>query len=65
MTQHIDKKKSKEEFVPFSVWAEDIIERVRLLQNEALDRYFEDKKFNSEILKLLNKIEDYVNRKRK
>ncbi len=65
MTQHIDKKKNKDEYVPFSIWAEDIIERVRLLQNEALDRYSEDKKFNTEILKLLNKIEEYVDRKRK
>jgi hypothetical protein len=65
MTQHLDKKKNKDEYVPFSVWAEDIIERVRLLQNEALDRYSEDKKFNTEILKLLNKIEEYVDRKRK
>jgi hypothetical protein len=63
MTQSINKKKN--EYVPFSTWAEDIIERIRLLQNEALDRYSEDKKFNTEILKLLNKIEEYIDRKRK
>ena len=63
MTQSINKKKN--EYVPFSTWAEDIIERIRLLQNEALDRYSEDKKFNTEILKLQNKIEEYIDRKRK
>lgn len=61
----INKSKKEKPYVPFSTWADDVVSTVQLLQDEVLDRYFEDKRFANEVLKLLNKIRDYVDKKRK
>jgi hypothetical protein len=60
----INKSKKEKPYVPFSTWASDVVSTVQLLQDEVLDRYYEDKKFANEVLKLLNKIRNYVDKKR-
>lgn len=50
-------------FVPYSEWSQDVVKRIKSLSDECLDRFKEDKKINIEILKVLSKLQDLVEKK--
>jgi hypothetical protein len=51
------------DYVPYSDWSQGVIERIKLLSDECLDRFKEDKKINTEILKMLSKLQALVEKK--
>jgi len=51
------------DYVPYSDWSQRVIERIKLLSDECLDRFKEDKKINTEILKMLSKLQALVEKK--
>lgn len=57
----ISKKNKK--YVPYSEWSQDIIKMIGILADECLDRYKEDKKTNTAILKMLSKLQAVVEKK--
>lgn len=50
-------------YVPYSEWSEKIIKQINELVDECLDRFKDDKKLNTEILKLLSKLQNTVKKK--
>lgn len=50
-------------FVPYSEWSHDVIKRIKILSDECLDRYKDDKVTNTEILKMLSKLQSLVEKK--
>lgn len=50
-------------FVPYSEWSKDVIERIKALSDECLDRFKDDKKTNIEILKMLSQLQTLVEKK--
>ena len=50
-------------FIPYSEWSQDVIKRIRVLSDECLDRFQDDKKTNTEILKMLSKLQILVEKK--
>lgn len=50
-------------YVPYSDWSQGSIERIKVLSDECLDRFKEDKKLNTEILKMLCKLETLIQKK--
>ena len=59
------KSNKKQDYVPYSTWSEDVIDRIKILVDECLDRFKDDKKVNSEILKMLSKLQALVEKKYK
>lgn len=57
------KKPAVPNFVPYSEWSQVIIKRIKELSDECLDRYKDDKKTNTEILKMLSKLQVLVEKK--
>ena len=55
--------KEVKEYVPYSVWSEGIIKNIKVLMDECLDRFKEDKKLNVELLKMLSKLQQTVEKK--
>ena len=60
MTQAAKPKGKEAFYVPYSDWSYGVISRIRELSDECLDRFKEDKKVNTEILKLLSKLQKLV-----
>lgn len=50
-------------FVPYSEWSQDVVKRIKALSDECLDRYKDDKVTNTEILKMLSKLQALVEKK--
>jgi len=50
-------------FIPYSDWSSDVLKRIRILSDECLDRFKDDKKTNTEILKMLSKLQTLVEKK--
>ena len=50
-------------YVPYSDWSGRVIKRIKSLSDECLDRFKEDKKINTEILKMLSKLQALVEKK--
>jgi hypothetical protein len=50
-------------FVSSRAWAEERIATIKLLQDEYLDQYVSDKDESTEMLKLLSKIQQMLERK--
>lgn len=50
-------------FIPYSEWPQDVIKKIRVLSDECLDRFKDDKKTNTEILKMLSKLQVLVEKK--
>jgi hypothetical protein len=59
------KKNKKEDFIPYSLWMSDKIENINKLIDECLDRYKDDKEVNNEILKVLSKLKEVIEKKYK
>lgn len=59
------KTNKKEEYIPYSVWMTDKMESINKLIDECLDRYKDDKKINNEILKMLSKLKEVIEKKYK
>jgi hypothetical protein len=60
MTLAKSKKNNKKEYIPYSVWMKDVIENIDKLTDECLDRFYEDRKLNEELLKMLSKLKQLV-----
>jgi hypothetical protein len=56
---------STSSFVPYSEWSQGVIKNIKKLSDECLDRFYDDKKVNVEILKMLSKLQDLVEKKYK
>lgn len=50
-------------YVPYSEWSQEVIKRIKLLSDECLDRFKDDKTTNTEILKMLSKLQVLVEKK--
>ena len=50
-------------YIPYSDWSERVIKSIKSLSDECLDRFKEDKKINTEILKMLSKLQALVEKK--
>jgi hypothetical protein len=48
---------------PYSEWSNDVLNRIKNLSDECLDRFKEDKKINSEILIMLSKLQTLIEKK--
>jgi len=57
------KKNKKEDFIPYSVWMSDKIENINKLIDECLDRYKDDKEINNQILTVLSKLKEVIEKK--
>ena len=60
MTLAAKPNKDSKEYVPYSVWSHAIVENIKQLMDECLDRFHEDKKVSKEMLKLLSKLQKLV-----
>ncbi len=59
-----NKEKSKPKpFVSSRAWAEERLETIKLLQDEYLDMYADDKKESVEMLKVLSKIQQLIEKR--
>ena len=56
-------KDQQKEFVPYSTWSENILKNIKQLMDECLDRFKEDRKLNAELLKMLSKLQQTVEKK--
>ncbi len=56
-------EQTKKPFVSSRAWAEERINTIKLLQDEYLDQYVTDKKESIEMLKLLSKVQNLLERK--
>lgn len=65
MTIAKSKKENKKEFIPYSIWMKDVIEKIDQLTDECLDRFYDNRKTNEEILKMLSKLKELVKNKYK
>jgi hypothetical protein len=63
MTLEAKPKKKAEDYIPYSDWSQKIVENIKVLVDECLDRFKEDKKINSEILTMLSKLQTLVEKK--
>ena len=59
------KTNKKENFIPYSVWMKETIENIDRLTDECLDRFYDNRKANEEILKMLSKLKQLVKDKYK
>jgi hypothetical protein len=50
-------------YVPYSDWSQGVIKNIKSLSDECLDRFKDDKKVNTEILKALSKLQALVEKK--
>jgi hypothetical protein len=50
-------------YVPYSDWSQGVIKRIKGLTDECLDRFKEDKQINTEVLKVLSKLQALVEKK--
>jgi len=57
-------KKPKKQKLPYSSWVEDIIKNIENLTDECLDRFYDDQKINEEILKMLSKLKQIIEKKK-
>jgi len=57
-------KKNKKEKIPYSSWVEDVIGNIEKLTDECLDRFYDDQSTNEEILKMLSKLKDIIEKKK-
>jgi len=60
MTAAKKSKKQNEEYIPYSDWSRNAIESIDKLTDECLDRFYEDRKVNEELLKMLSKLKQLV-----
>lgn len=60
MTAEKKPKKQNKEYVPYSDWSKNTIESINKLTDECLDRFYEDRKLNEELLKMLSKLKQLV-----
>jgi hypothetical protein len=60
MTTAKSKKNNKKEYIPYSDWSKNAIESIDKLTDECLDRFYEDRKLNEELLKMLSKLKQLV-----
>jgi hypothetical protein len=58
-----DSQSVKKPFVSSRAWAEERLKTIKLLQDEYLDQYVTDQKESVEMLKLLSKIQQMLERK--
>ena len=58
-------KKQNKDYIPYSVWMKDVIEKIDQLTDECLDRFYDNRKTNEEILKMLSKLKELVKNKYK
>ena len=65
MTAEKQKNKKVKDYIPYSVWMKDVIEKIDQLTDECLDRFYDNRKTNEEILKMLSKLKDLVKKKYK
>lgn len=56
-------KVQSSEFVSSRQWSENCLVKIKQMQDEYLDRYFEDKKGNNSILSLLQKLVELLEKK--
>ena len=50
-------------YIPYSDWSEGVIKRIKVLSDECLDRFKENKKINTQILRMLSKLQSLVEKK--
>jgi len=60
MTTQKKPKKQNKEYIPYSDWSKNAIESIDKLTDECLDRFYEDRKLNEELLKILAKLKTLV-----
>lgn len=60
MTLAAKPDKEAKEYIPYSEWSHAVIENIKQLMDECLDRFHEDKKVNKEMLKMLSKLQKLV-----
>jgi hypothetical protein len=60
MTAEKQKNKKVKEYIPYSDWSKNAIESIDKLTDECLDRFYEDRKLNEELLKMLSKLKQLV-----
>lgn len=60
MTAAKKPKKQNKEYIPYSDWSKNAIESIDKLTDECLDRFYEDRKLNEELLKMLSKLKQLV-----
>jgi DNA polymerase III delta prime subunit len=63
MTASKKPKKEVELYVSSRAWAEDCLQTVKKMQDEYLDRYHEDKEGNTNMLTLLQKLVEQLEKK--
>jgi hypothetical protein len=63
MTLEAKSKNKPEEYIPYSDWSQKIVSNIKSLVDECLDRFKEDRKINTEILKMLSKLQAIVEKK--
>lgn len=59
------KSNKKQDYIPYSTWSEDVIDKIKALVDECLDRFKDDKKVNTKILKMLSRLQALVEKKYK
>lgn len=59
------KPKQPSKYVSSREWSEDCLVRIRQIQDEYLDRYYEDKEGNNNMLSLLQKLVEQLEKKLK
>jgi len=65
MTAEKKHDKKVKDYIPYSVWMNEKIGNINKLIDECLDRYKDDKKTNNEILIILSKLKDIIEKKYK
>jgi hypothetical protein len=65
MTTSKKPKKHNKEYIAYSDWSKNAIESIDKLTDECLDRFYEDRKLNEELLKMLAKLKTLVEDKYK
>ena len=65
MTAEKKQNKKVKDYIPYSVWMNEKIGNINKLIDECLDRYKDDKKMNHEILTILSKLKDIIEKKYK
>ena len=57
------KPRQKEEYVSSRAWAEECLQTVKKMQDEYLDRYYDDKKGACNMLSLLQKLVEQLEKR--
>jgi len=57
------KKPAIPNYIPYSEWSQEVIKKIKILSDECLDRFNDDKITNIEILKMLSKLQALVEKK--